>query len=418
MSWRWLKPGLRIKRWVLILCCGIILVVLGAIILGLALFNPHGMDSGGIRPNLYGIGITFIACGAVAVFTAVYRLVRNVEKLLRRSDETRGLTDLAWTRVQREAGARVVCLGGGTGLSTLLYGLKTHPVDITAVVSVADDGGSSGRLRKDFDILPPGDIRNCVVALADAGPRMRELMQYRFAEGEFEGHSFGNLFIMVLAQICGDFGTAVMEINSLLSVRGRVLPVSLERVSLVATHPDGSKTTGQRSIATCGKPIERLEQKPPNGRPPRDVLGAIEAADLIVLGPGSLYTSVLPNLLEPEVAAAVARSSAVKIFLVNTMTQPGETDGFTVSRHYEVLRAHAPDVVPDALLVNSYRPTDAQLAAVAESGIALTAFDREAMSGYTVPVYLRDVIDREHPMRHDPEKLGRAVMEIYRQIRG
>lgn len=417
-SWRWLKPGLRIKRWVLILCLGIILVVLGAIVLGLALFNPPSPTEAGSPPDLYPIGGAFIGCGSIAVFMAVYRLVRNVEKLLRRADETRGLTDLAWTRVQREGGPNVVCMGGGTGLSTLLFGLKHHPADITAIVSVADDGGSSGRLRKDFDTLPPGDIRNCVVALADGGPRMRELMQYRFSEGEFEGHSFGNLFIMVLAHICGDFGQAVLEINNLLSVRGRVLPVSLERVSLIATHSDGSKTTGQKNIAVCGKRIEKLEQKPANGRAPADVKQAIAKADLLVFGPGSLYTSVLPNVLDAEVAAAVVASSALKVFVVNTMTQPGETDGFTVSRYVEAFERHVPGLQLDALLINSYRPTEAELAAASEKGIELTEFDRDVMARYSMHIYQRDIIDREDIVRHDSEKLGRAVMEIYHQLRG
>jgi len=415
--WRWLLPGLRLKRWVLVTCLGAVLLVLGAIWLGLALFRGPTLpgETSTSLFNFYTIGGILIGSGGIAIFTGIYRLVRTTEKLLRKG-EKRGIAELAYDQVRREMGPRVVCIGGGHGLSMLLSGLKHHPADITAVVSMADDGGSSGRLRKDFDILPPGDVRNCLVALADAGPVMRELMQYRFEEGDFAGHSFGNLFIFVLSQIRADFGQAILESNRILSVRGRVLPATLDRVSLVATHADGTKSTGQRVIAQCGKPIEHLELKPTSGSAPPDVLQAIDAADVVVLGPGSLYTSVLPPLLEEDIARALARARARKILLVNTMSQPGETDGFGVEQYLEALGRHAPSVGVDALLVNSYRPSKNKLEEMAARNVHLTEYDRRALTKLPVRVFLRDVIDLDNPARHDPEKAAAAVLEIFQQL--
>ncbi len=416
--WRWLLPGLRLKRWVLVACFGVVFVVIGAIFLGQALLPTPHVPSGpaGIRPQYSTVGWTLIGVGAVLLFTGVYRLVRTTEKLLRKN-EKRGIAELAYDQARREVAPRAVCLGGGHGLATLLEGLKTRPVGITAVVSMADDGGSSGRLRKDFDILPPGDIRNCLVALADAGPVMEDLMQYRFSEGEFAGHSFGNLFIMVLSQIREDFGQAIRESNRILSVRGQVLPATLDRVGLVATHPDGSKSTGQRVIAQCGKAVDRLELKPAGGRAPQDVLEVLASADLIIYGPGSLYTSVLPPLLEDDVVRVLEQSNAIKILVVNTMTQPGETDGFTVADYLRAFAKHVPRVPVDAILVNSYRPSARKLKEYESRGVELTAYDRRELADFQVRVFLRDVIDLDQLSRHAPDKLAGAIMEVYAQLR-
>ncbi|MFH0910695.1 MAG: gluconeogenesis factor YvcK family protein [Planctomycetota bacterium] len=415
--WRWLLPGLRLKRWVLVSCFGVVCVVIGALFVGQAWLSPPNLSATSGPPlNFYAVGSALIGLGAVFLFTGVYRLVRTTEKLLRK-EEKRGIAELAYEQARREVGPRIVCLGGGHGLATLLRGLKNGTGEITAIVSMADDGGSSGRLRKDFDSLPPGDIRNCLVALADSGPVMQELMQYRFTEGEFAGHSFGNLFIMVLSQIREDFGRAILESNRILSVRGQVLPATLDRVSLVATHPDGSKSTGQGVIARCGKKIERLELKPQSGKAPEEVLQALAAADLVLFGPGSLYTSVLPPLLEEDVVGEIVRSHALKMLIVNTMTQAGETDGFTVADYLEAFARHAPRVPIDAILVNSYRPSAHKLGPYAERGVHLTEYDRKKMADFPVRIFLRDVIDLEQPSRHDPEKLAVAVAEIYGQMR-
>ena len=409
-NWRWLRPGLHIKRWVFLITFGLFILFIGAMFLTLGFFNPHvqplGMDS-------YGTAIILLVPGMIMVFIGIYRLVRRIEKMLRRADETRDLGEIAYQFNRLEQGPRFVCFGGGTGLSTLLSGIRDYSRRITAIVSVADDGGSSGRLRLDFDMLPPGDIRNCLVALADTSPAMAQLLQYRFPEGEFSGHSFGNLFITVLAIIQSDFGSAIREMNRILSVRGQVLPATLDKISLVANHPDGSKTTGQQWIAKCGKEIESLELKPEPGDLSLDVLSAIREADLITLGPGSLFTSVLPNLLDPKVVTAINESSAKVVFIVNTAGQVGETKDFTVSKHLAMLKKHAPGLTVDIVLVNNRPPSEEQLARMAEKGVAPTEYDAKETLAMGVETVLRDVVNIDNPIRHDPQKTAAAVMEIY-----
>ncbi len=400
---------MHIKRWVFLITFGLIVVFVGAMFLTLGVFlpdaQPFGMDS-------YGTAIVLLVPGMVAVFIGIYRLVRRIEKMLRRADDARDLGEIAYQYNRLEQGPRFVCFGGGTGLSTLLFGIRDYSQRITAIVSVADDGGSSGRLRLDFDMLPPGDIRNCLVALSDTSPSMARLLQYRFPEGEFSGHSFGNLFITVLAIIENDFGSAVREMNRILAVRGQVLPATLDKISLVANHPDGSKTTGQQWIAKCGKEIESLELKPEPGDISLDVLSAIREADIITLGPGSLFTSVLPNLLDPKIVEAINESRAKTLFIVNTAGQLGETKDFTVSMHLKTLRKHAPDLVVDMVLVNNRPPTEDQLARMSYKGIAPTKYDARETQAMGVTTILKDVIDTENPIRHDPKKTAKAIMDI------
>lgn len=418
VSWRWLQPGLHLKRWVLTICAGLVLLILGAMALGLELFGVETPLLSDQAFSLEGVAILLLALGASLIFTGIYRLIRRVEKLLKRQDESRGLAEIAYQQNRLAYGPKLACLGGGTGLSTVLAGLREYSGDITAIVSVADDGGSSGRLRLDFDILPPGDIRNCLISLADAGPVMAELMQYRFAEGELSGHSFGNLFITVLARIRGDFGLAVREANRILSVRGQVLPATLDKVGLVATHPDGTKTTGQRHIARCGKPIAELSLKPQPGESSPDVLEALQTADFILLGPGSLFTSVLPPLLAPDIVTAISAAKAKVIYAVNVMSQPGETGGFTAADHIRALLRHAPGLRLDYAVVNSYRPSPSRLEKLQVEGITLTEYDRAALAELPVRVLPRDVIDIEHPRRHDARKLAAIVSEIWQETSG
>lgn len=409
-NWRWLRPGMHIKRWVFLITFGLFILFIGAMFLTLGVFlpdaQPFGMDS-------YGTAIVLLIPGMIAVFIGIYRLVRRIEKMLRRADDARDLGEIAYQYNRLEQGPRFVCFGGGTGLSTLLYGLRDYSQRITAIVSVADDGGSSGRLRLDFDMLPPGDIRNCLVALSDTSPSMARLLQYRFPEGEFADHSFGNLFITVLAIIEKDFGSAVREMNRILAVRGQVLPATLDKISLVANHPDGTKTTGQAWIAKSGKEIESLELKPEPGDISLDVLSAIREADIITLGPGSLFTSVLPNLLDPKVVAAINDSDAKVVFIINTAGQVGETKDFSVSTHLKMLKKHAPNLRVDTVLINNRPPTPEQLAHMAEKGVAPTEYDAKETLGMGVDTVLRDVMDTEKPIRHDPKKTAKAIMEIF-----
>lgn len=410
---RWLTPGLGIKRWVLLICISMVLLILGAILVGLGLFNINPTGTEQIPVSPYGVGGFLIGLSFICVFISIYRLARRIESLIKPSNENRGLTELALLRSRLEQGARIVCLGGGTGLNCLLSGIRDHSSDITAVVSVADDGGSSGRLRSEFGLLPPGDIRNCLSALADSGPIMSELMQYRFSEGEFSGHSFGNLLIMVLTKIKGSFGSAVREANRILNVRGRVLPATLDHVTLVASHEDGTKTTGQKRIAECGKPILGLELRPSAGQTPPDVISRIQDADLIIIGPGSLYTSIIPNLLAPDVVKAISSSRARVTLVVNTVEDRGETKGYKVSNYIKAIKRLAPGLRLDMALVNSFHPSQEKVDALADKGIGLTELDPENCKEFGTRIRRRDVIDIDNPERHDPQKLAIALMEDF-----
>lgn len=403
---RWLKAGLGIKRWVILICVSMLLVICGSIAFGLGLFGVLEQTQM-LALSPYGAGIALLLLGGTGVFIGVYRLARRIEKILKANDDARGLAEIAIARSQQ--GPKIVCVGGGHGLNRLLSGLRGHSNRITAVVSVADDGGSSGRLRNEFGMLPPGDIRNCLSALADPNSTMGGLMQYRFSEGELAGHAFGNLFIMVLTKLTGRFDLAVREANRLLNVRGQVLPVALDKLTLVATHEDGTKTTGQKNISYCGKKIRELTLKPKPSGAPEDVIERLLDADMIVIGPGSLYTSILPNLLMPDVVEAIARSKAKVYFVINTTMQPGETPGFKVNDYFEALYRHAPGIRLDAAIVNNYRPSPARLEQLRAEGKDITEYDNVLRSD--VRILLRDVITLDDPEKHDPDKLARVLME-------
>jgi uncharacterized cofD-like protein len=237
-------------------------------------------------------------------------------------------------------------------MSALLNGLKEYTDRITAVVTVTDNGGSSGRLRNDFEMAPPGDIRNCLLALADIDPLVAQAFQYRFGEAEFKDHCFGNLFITVLTRLVGDFGASIRELNRLLNVRGRVIPATSTRVSLVARHPDGSKSTGEVEIARSGKAIEKVEIRPAPVVMSAEIRQAVEEADLFLFGPGSLYTSVIPNLLLEGIVEAINATGKERVYVANIMTQPGETDGYALSDHIRALRDHVGAEFPDAVVAH------------------------------------------------------------------
>ncbi|MFL5760391.1 MAG: uridine diphosphate-N-acetylglucosamine-binding protein YvcK [Thermomicrobiales bacterium] len=311
----------------------------------------------------------------------------------------------------------IVSIGGGTGLSTLLRGLKHHSVGITAIVTVSDDGGSTGRIRREFDIPAPGDIRSCIVALADAESTVGKLFQYRFdKEGsELAGHSFGNLFITALAQITGSFEQAVIESARVLAVRGRVLPSTLENVNLCAELVDGSVVCGESTIVRNKPPIKRIFLDPENPNPYEPALAAILGADLIVLGPGSLYTSVLPNLHVDGITQAIRWSRGTAVYVCNVATQPGETDHFAASDHIQTIIDHLGPGVLSYALVNNNR---AVVSAIKPEWNVDPVTDEhtESLEG-KVTVIARDVISDQNPLRHDPEKLSLALLEIARRPR-
>jgi len=307
---------------------------------------------------------------------------------------------------------RMVAFGGGTGLSTILRGLKSHVDNMTAVVTVCDDGGSSGRIRKDFGILAPGDIRNCLAALADTEPLMEELLQYRFEESELEGHSFGNLLLTALTRITGDFGCAIKEANKILKVRGKVLPSTLDRATLVALHEDGTKSTGEVEISRSRKPIRQVMLKPRSGRATQEVLDAVAQADLLIFGPGSLYTSVVPNLLAKGVIESARASRAKRVYICNIMIQPGETSGYRASDHARAIIEHsAPDFV-DYVIVNTGEIAPEVAKRYAKDGAYPVQVDRENLEGHNYQLIESDIVSRDYYARHDPTRTAALIMDL------
>lgn len=305
---------------------------------------------------------------------------------------------------------KVVALGGGTGLATLLRGLKTLTSNITAIVAVSDDGGSSGRLRVEMGVLPPGDIRNCLVALADSESLMTELFNYRFASnGSLAGHSFGNLFIAAMSDITGDFELAVKHSSKVLNIRGQVLPATCDDCILGAVLDDGREVLGESLIATFDSPIRRVFLRPGSCSPLPEALDAIAAADVIVLGPGSLYTSVMPNLLVPGIAQAVAASQAVKVYACNIMTEPGETTGYTAQRHVEAIMAHAGPEVVQWVIVNNDPITHDLCQRYLAEGAQPVEYDRSALEAMKLRVLEAAIASQTNVVRHDPQRLAQEV---------
>jgi uncharacterized cofD-like protein len=306
--------------------------------------------------------------------------------------------------------ARITALGGGTGLASLLRGLKRAPVHLTAIVTVADDGGSSGRLRRELGVLPPGDIRNCLVALADDESLMGRLFQHRFADGDLSGHPFGNLFLAALAEVTGNFDLAIQECSRVLKIHGSVLPSTLRHVHLWAERANGETVRGETNIAAGVGPCRRVWLDPaPEAHGP--ALEAIARADLVVLGPGSLFTSVLPHLAVPEIAEALAASGAPRAYVCNVMTQPGETDGFDAADHVARVLDAAPGAVDVAVLHEG--PIDPlAVEAYAAQGQHLVGAARERIEGMGVRPVTADLAQAGSAVRHDPDALAAVLLDL------
>jgi len=419
---RWLTPGMGIKRWVVILFLGITILALGGALFLRDLYQASGYPSAvrllalqflprGLRAVLFGgLGLGLIAW-------ALYRLNQTIWLALL-PDETNAaaVAERLHRARQRRRGPKVVTIGGGTGMSTLLRGLKHHTDNITAIVTVADDGGSSGRLRKSLGVLPPGDIRNCIAALADDDALTTQLFQYRFAEransdrNELEGHSFGNLFISAMAGVTGSFERAVAESSRVLAIRGQIVPSTLENVTLfadVAAASGSAQVRGESAIPHTPYPIERVYLKPANPPAYPGAIRAILHADLIVLGPGSLFTSLLPNLLVSDIAHAVRASQAPKLYICNVATQLGGTEGFSLSDHVQALEKHVGKGFFTHVLVNN------NLSHALPAGQALNLVIPENTDKIDYGVVAVDVIDTSRPWRHNPQKLAQAMMQWY-----
>jgi uncharacterized cofD-like protein len=424
---RWLTPGIGVKRWLLVMFGGLVLLALGA---AHAIRQAtRDLEPGGAGQAILDVvtlqflplplrGLVLAVAGLALVGVGGYKVARALTEPFRSPGEG-PLVELIYQKRFLARGPRIVAIGGGTGLSTLLRGLKEHTSNLTAVVAVADDGGSSGVLREELGIPPVGDIRRCIAALADAEPLMNELLEYRFpgnveegtpeAGGAFGGHAVGNLLIAAMTAVeGGDFEEGIRQMNRVLAVRGQVLPATATPLTLHAELADGTVVDGQSAIARVAA-IKRAWITPVDVRASEDAISAIAEADLIVLGPGSLYTSLLPSLLLPEIREAVAASPALRVYVCNVATQPGETTGFDLADHVEALASHTGPGLVDLVLGNN------QFGARVPPGYDAQSV-RLRWPPATTPaprLALDDVVDPANGHHHDPARLAAVIMKLY-----
>ncbi len=417
---RWLTPGMGIKRWLVMLLMGITILALGG-----ALFLRDLYAASGYPPIVRVLALQalprwlraaiFGGLGLGLVGWSLYRLNQTVwQAFFPGEPDAAAMAEQLHRARYRRKGPKIVTIGGGTGMSTLLRGLKHHTDHITAIVTVADDGGSSGRLRESLGVLPPGDIRNCIAALADDDALTTQLFQYRFAKNAkadsgagVEGHSFGNLFITAMAGVTGSFERAVAESGRVLAIRGQIVPSTLQNVTLmaeVAAENGSAQVRGESAIPHTPYPIERVYLQPENPPAFPGAIRAILDADLIVLGPGSLFTSLLPNLLIPGIAEAVRASDAPKIFICNVATQLGETEGFSLEDHVHALENHLGEGFFSHILVND------NLAHPLPASWTINLVIPPNADKIAYGLVHADVIDAEKPWRHDPQKLAQALI--------
>ncbi len=422
---KWLYPGMRVKRWLLLMAAGVICIGVGtSLTVGVELFGilqqklvrPIASAMGALpQVASLALGLGVIVIGILLIATGYRQTIRSLIAVVMPEGPER-LPDLVFERRQLKRGPRMVVIGGGTGLSTLLRGLKVHTSNITAIVTTADDGGSSGRLRYELGIPPPGDIRNTLVALADTEPLMERLFQFRFQGGDgLAGHSFGNLFIAALTEVTGDFEAAVRESSKVLAIRGRVLPSTLDSIVLHADYEDGTTLRGESAIGAHRKRIRKVSLIPPDPRPLDEAIEAIRRADGIVLGPGSLFTSIIPNLLIGEIADAVRASEATKIYVCNVMTQPGETEGFSAYDHVHALLKHIGDGMIDYAVLNNAQLPQETAERYKEEGAFPVACDSERVAACGILPVIEELIDDADLARHDPARLAQVIIEIMSQ---
>lgn len=404
---KWFYPGIGIKRWVGCSAFGVALLILGTA-------NLRSEEFWLIQF----LDALVVISGIIILILGIKRMMRSFIAVFIPSSKGTELIDILYQKKQLSRGPRIVAIGGGTGLSVLLSGLKNYSSNISAVVTVADNGGSSGRLRQQFDVLPPGDIRNCLVALADAPALMRDLFQFRFDKNsEFSGHSFGNLFLTVMTRLTGDFEKAIKETSKVLALRGQVIPSTLGDVTLVAHYHDGSTVIGEEQIPKARKPISKVSLTPELPLATPDALKAIKEAQIIVLGPGSLYTSIIPNLLIKEITKTIEESEAIKVYVCNVMTQPGETDGFSVSDHIKALIKHSCARILDYCLVNNGEVPQEVLSRYSKDNSALVTNDRKKVEGLGYRLVEDDFsMITDGVIRHDAEKLAKIILSFIEEI--
>lgn len=404
---QWLRPGIGIKRWLFAAFVGLIMIALAVAVVLRPLLAQSRADGTVGSIEL----VALLVVGAVLFAYGAWRVVRALVEPYQVRDEP--VAEVLYQRRLRARGPRVVAIGGGTGLSVLLRGLKEVTSNITAVVTVADDGGSSGKLRTEMGVPPMGDIRMCIAALADAEPAMSSLLNYRFPAGNghdphFAGHAFGNLLIAALTDVSGDFEDAVRQSNRVLAVRGSVVPVAGRPITLHAELADGSTIEGESRIERS-RGIKRIWITPDDIRPTAAALAAIASADVVVVGPGSLYTSLLPPLLVPGMREALADTRAARLFVCNVATQLGETEAYSVSDHLSALSVHGLSGVIDAVVVNNNH----HARQLPDDPASPVVVDVEPRRSRPPVVVSRDVVDHDNAHRHDSRKLAAVILEMY-----
>ncbi|WP_294132445.1 gluconeogenesis factor YvcK family protein [uncultured Clostridium sp.] len=406
-----MKPGIKMKRWIFLGFIGVVVLVLGVV----EIFSNKGYDNSMrvlyLFLSLIGIVIMYIA---FSEFVKSFISLINSEKV-KITINDKNIEELVDEKRVHVGGPKVVVIGGGTGLSTMLRGLKLYTNNITAIVTVGDDGGGSGKLRADLGMLPPGDIRNCILALADTEPIMEDLLQYRFKEGSLKGQNFGNLFLAAMAGISENFEDAVQKMSSVLAVTGKVLPVTLDDMKLIAELENGNIVEGEsiipEEVIKQKSKIKQLKIDPEKAKPLMDALVAIKEADAIVMGPGSLYTSIIPNLLVEDIVQGINKSDAIKIYISNVMTQPGETDDFAVSDHIKTLMKYSgKNSVQYVIANNGTIPTDIEERYLSQ-GSKLVKLDYENIEDLNVKVVETDLVRiTKGYVKHDAEHLAQVLM--------
>ncbi len=428
-SLKWLYPGMRVKRWLLLTLLGI-----GIVLAGVALALVSSLDylqwlnntadwiyiKTGLDPVRYPFlylpfGLVIASLGVLLIYSSQIQLNRSV--LMAVAPELpEDLADRIYQKRALAQGQRIVVIGGGTGLSTLLRGLKERTSNIVAIVTVTDNGGSSGRLTKQMGVLPPGDLRNCLVALADAEPTLAGLFQFRFDDDQegLAGHNFGNLFIAAMTEMYkGNYEQAIAATSRVLAIRGKVYPSTVQNVTLLAEMEDGAVVEGETEIAHYPEPIQRMYLRPENAQPLTEAVEAIKLADVIILGPGSVFTSIVPNLLVEGIADTIAKSRAMKLYVCNVMTQPGETGGFAASEHVKALSQYGPErKLFTHVLVNTARPHADLLERYKQYGQTFVEPDTEAINALGYTVVPGQFISESDVVRHDSARLADAIFRI------
>lgn len=423
MQWlRWLSPGMKIKRWVFLFAIGVVFFACGLLLLFKSSFNGQAEISyfyyfkNIIEETLLSFPVVIIGStliiGILVMSYSFRKLVASVKHSLFYGED-RSILEKVFKESKLAKGPFITVIGGGTGLSMLLSGIKHITGNCSAVVTTADDGGSSGRLRKELNIIPPGDLRNCLVSLAETEPLMGKMMQYRFDEkSNLKGHNLGNLLIAAMADVEGSMEKGLKAISKILQVRGRVIPATLDKVNLEAEMENGVRVYGESNIPKAKGKIKSLKMVPMHVNATESAIEAIKNADVLILGPGSLYTSILPNLLIEDIKKAVIESKAVKIYVCNVMTQPGETDGYTATKHLEKIINEVGEQFIDYAIVNKQKASKEQVLKYKAKGSEQVEVDVDAIEQMGIKVIAADLLNNSNLVRHNSIVLAQTIIQL------